>query len=93
MLKKSTVNKPSPLLKESATRGKSVPIAPGVNAGTGGKPAGDKRIINTETHPSKTSSTFTAPRKDYSGSVTDMGYTCISMSEGAKGNGKGNGKR
>ncbi len=87
-----------PRVKEINPRGKSVPIAPKINEGTAGKMAGDKRIINTEGRPAGRNaaigkSTFRAPRNESRGSVTDCGYTPISMGEGAKGNGRGNGNR
>ena len=73
-LKKSSVNPESPLLKEASPRGKSISEPPKINAGaTSG--SGGKRVINTETHPSKTSSTFTAPRQGESHNPVDCGYT------------------
>lgn len=94
----STVNPKQPSVSELSPRGKSVPIAPKINEGTGGKPAGDKRIINTEDKPAGRDaaigkSTFRAPRKDVGNDPTANGYTRIGMDMGAKGNGRGNGNR
>lgn len=77
-LKKSTANPQPPMLAEAKPRGKSVPMAPKINAGTGGSPDGAKRIINTEAHPAgrnSSSSTFRAPRVEGSGSDLERGYT------------------
>ena len=87
-----------PRVMEAKPRGKNVSIAPGINKGLDGKADGAKRILNNEAKPAGRSaaigkSTFRAPRNESRGSVTDCGYTPISMGEGAKGNGRGNGNR
>lgn len=92
------VNPVQPHVMEAKPRGKSVPIAPGINKGTGSNPSGEKRVINTEGQPAGRNaasgkSTFRAPRNESRGSVTDCGYTPIGMSMGGKGNGRGNGNR
>ena len=93
----ATVNPKEPAIQAPPPRGKSVPIAPAINKGATG-PDGGKRIIQNEAKPAGRDaaigkSTFRAPRNESRGSVTDCGYTPISMSEGAKGNGRGNGNR
>lgn len=94
----ATVQPHRPRQVEASPARKAVKIAPAINEGTGGKPAGDRRIINTEASPAGRDaaigkSTFRAPRNDSRGDVTDAGYTRISMGEGNKGNGRGNGNR
>lgn len=79
-LKKSTANPQPPLLAEAKPRGKSVPMAPKINEGTGGKADGAKRIINTEAKPAgrdsaSHKSTFKAPLKDNGSNPSDLGYT------------------
>ena len=90
------INKGNPRISVPPPHAKKVSIAPKINEGTGGQADGAKRVINGEAKPAGRNaasgkSTFRAPRNDSAGSVTDRGYTPISMSEGAKGNGKGNG--
>ena len=93
-----TINPVQPRVIEATPARKAVKIAPGINKGTDGQPDGAKRVINNEAKPAGRDaaigkSTFKAPRNESRGSVTDCGYTPISMGEGAKGNGRGNGKR
>ena len=82
-----------PTIKVPPPRGKSVAIAPALNADAGGK-----RVLVNEGKPAgrnaaSAKSTFRAPRNESRGSVTDCGYTPIGMGAGAKGNGRGNGNR
>ena len=79
----ATVAPHQPRVMEGQPRGKSVPMAPKINAGTGGHPDGAKRVIQNEGKPAGRNaaigkSTFRAPRKDGGGSVTDNGYTKVS---------------
>jgi len=83
-----------PRVKEMDPRSKGVPMAPKINEGTGGKPDGAKRIINTEDKPAGRNaaigkSTFRAPRNDSRGSATECGYTPLPMGN-TKTTGNGN---
>lgn len=94
----ASVNPHRPRQVEASPAKKAVKIAPGINEGTGGKAHGEKRIIRNEAKPAGRDaaigkSTFRAPRNDSTGGPTENGYTRISMSEGSKGNGRGNGSR
>lgn len=70
-----TVNKGNPRVMEASPRGKSVPMAPKINAGTGGQADGAKRVIQSEAKPGKTSSTYRAPRSGGSSNPVETGYT------------------
>lgn len=72
-LKKSTVNPQPPLLIDAKPRGKSVPMAPKINA-----EGNAKRVIDAEASPAgrnSSSSTFNAPRKDNGSNPVELGYT------------------
>jgi len=91
------VNPNNPTITIPTPHAKKVSIAPGINKGATG-PDGGKRIIQNEAKPAGRDaaigkSTFKAPRSSGGGSVTDTGYTRLTMDMGAKGNGRGNGKR
>ena len=78
----STTAPHEPMVKEANPRWKSVPMAPKINQGTGGKMAGDKRIINTEDKPAGRNaavgkSTFRAPRKEGGNNPNETGYTKV----------------
>ena len=77
-LKKSTTNPIAPIVTEASPRGKSVPMAPKINAGTGSQADGAKRVIQGEAKPAgrnSSSSTFSAPRKDGGTTPAECGYT------------------
>lgn len=93
----NTVNPGQPHVKHPTPHAKTVSIAPAINKGLGG-PDGGKRIIQDEGKPAGRDaaigkSTYRAPRNDSVGDPTTAGYTRINMDMGAKGNGRGNGKR
>ena len=68
-LKKSTVNKAAPLLKDAKPAGKNVSQPPKVNAEAMGK-----RVIQGDVKPNKHVSTFRAPRGSDGGSPAELGY-------------------
>ena len=75
-----TVNRGNPRVMEASPRGKSVPMAPKINAGTGGQAGGAKRVIQSEASPAGKKaymhkSTFSAPRSDGSSNPVETGYT------------------
>ena len=93
----ATIAPHQPRVMEAKPAAKRVKIAPGINKGATG-PDGGKRIIQNEAKPAGRDaaigkSTFRAPRNESRGDVTDAGYTRLTMDMGAKGNGRGNGKR
>ena len=62
-----------PKVMEASPRGKSVALAPKINAEAGGK-----RVLVNEGKPgSNKGSTFRAPRKDGGGDATTNGYTKV----------------
>ena len=67
-----TNKKTEPKVIEAKPRGKSVPMAPKLNAEAGGK-----RVLVNEASGAKHKATFRAPRSSGGGSVTDMGYTKV----------------
>ena len=75
-LKKSMANPNPPNVAEAKPASKGVKMAPKINEGTGGQPDGAKRIIQNEASPSKTSSTYRAPRSNSGGSDPyETGYS------------------